>query len=213
MENIIIMAETKPTLTKVFEITDPDILDTWFVECTERGFENNLSAEAMRFDWVLEQGGKWWGSMERGRVVAVSGMHPHFLDGWRMVFRGAQLEAREDVKWSPFFTHIHTWYDQASYQLEYAQSVDGKNVLVYSSTVALEENAHSPRSHNFHKNMSLAAEVGLVEYVGTKKVYGELQAIWKHNMEVIMEKQVVRPGLYSLMDVINDKNVREHVSS
>ena len=203
----------KPTLTKVFEITDPDILDTWFVECTERGFENNLSVEAMRFDWVLKQGGKWWGSMERGRVVSVSGAHPHFLDGWRLTFRGAQLEARKGVKWNPFFTHVHHWYDHASYQLEYAQSVAGKNVLVYSSTPVQASDAHSPHSHNYHKNSFLAAEVGLLECMGDKKVYGKLQTVWKYNVEVFMEKQVVRPGLYSLMDVTNDKNVSEHVSS
>ena len=203
----------KPIPTKVFEIEDPSILDTWFVECIERGFENNLNVEAMKFYWVLEQGGKWWGSMEQGRVVAVSGAHPHFLDGWRLTFRGAQLEARKGVKWNPFFTHIHHWYDHASHQYEYAQSVAGKNVSVYSSTVALEDRAHSPEAHKHHTNHELAAEVGRMEHVGNKKVYGELQAIWKHNMEVFMEKQAVRPGLYSLMDVTNDKNVREHVSS
>ena len=49
--------------------------------------------------------------------------------------------------------------------------------------------------------------------MGDKKVYGKLQTVWKYNVEVFMEKQVVRPGLYSLMDVTNDKKVREHVSS
>lgn len=207
------MAETKPTLTKVFEITDPDILDTWFVECTERGFENNLNVEAMKFYWVLEQGGKWWGSMEQGRVVGVSGAHPHFLDGWRVTFRGAQLEARKGVEWNPFFTHIHHWYDHSSYQLEYAQSVAGKNVSVYGSTVALEDRAHSPQSYRHHKNLFLAAEVGLMKHMGNKEVFGELQAVWKYNIEVLMEKQMVRPGLYSMIEVTNDKNEREHVSS
>ena len=214
MGNVIDMAKIKPTLTKVFKITDPSILDTWFAECAERKFGNNLSAEAMKFYWVLEQGGGWWGSMEEGRVVAVSGMHPHFLGGWRTSFRGCQLEGRRGVKWTPFFTHLHIWYDHKAYQLEYAQSIDGKNVLVYGTTgIAEGVIAHSPHVHSHHKNMFLAAEVGLVEHIGEKMVQGYLQTVWKYNIEVFMEKQKVRPGLYSMIEVTNDKNEREYVSS
>ena len=200
-------------LTKVFEITHPDILDTWFRECAERRFENNLSAEAMKFDWVLEQGGKWWGSMENGRVVDVSGVHPNFLDGWRVFFRACQLEGRRGVKWNPYFTHIHHDYDQGSYQYQYVRNVSGNNTPLYITTVATEGRAGSPLAHRHHQNLFLAAEVGLCEYLEEKKVYGELQAVWKWNMEVLMNKQKVRPGLYSMMEVTNDKNKREHVSS
>jgi hypothetical protein len=129
------------------------------------------------------------------------------------------LEARKGVKWNPFFTHIHFWYDHGSYALEYAQSVAGKDVPIYGSTVVLEEDANSPNQHKHWKNVTLAVGAGIMGHVGSKvetlrkNVYNELQDIWTCNIEVLMEKQVVRPGLYSLMDVANDKNERENVSS
>jgi hypothetical protein len=212
MGNIIIMAEIKPVLTKVFEVTDPSILHAWFAECTKRGFNNNISVEAMRFDWVLEQGGRWWASMENGKIIAISGTHPHFLDGWRIMFRGAQLTSRKNIEWSPSFSHIHMWYDHALHQIDYVESNGGKDIPCYCSSDS-QSSSDSSTSARYYKNFKLAAEIGIIENLGHKKIYNELQNVWRIHKATLKEKYVVRPGLYSLMDVINDKNVREHVSS
>ena len=61
--------------------------------CKQKNYTNNSNLEALKFEWCLDQGGTWFVTEKDNRILAISGIHP-FMDGYRALYRGAQIEVR-----------------------------------------------------------------------------------------------------------------------
>ena len=75
------------------EITEvTPALEDFISQCTLLGYKNNSSLKEMRWDWCL-QGGMWYATYDRAQHnVVCTGIHP-FKNGYRALYRGAQLRS------------------------------------------------------------------------------------------------------------------------
>ena len=162
-------------------ITDPGHLVEFFMACSERGFGNNVSPDVMRFDWVLEQGGGWWVSEVDDEILAVSGAHP-FQDGWRVMFREAQLKPRIKTL-SRLHKQSHCWVDHVPLQIKYID----KDCPIYFTTNKNKEDDVSGKMLKVDKAMKPLSGRGIIEYIDTAEYYNTLQSKWKLNKERYFE--------------------------
>ena len=80
-------------MTETIRIQNPTTLTNFLKLCKHMGFANNENLTALKWQWLIDNGGSWWGTVLNGNIIAVSGVHP-FRNGYRTLFRGVQTFQR-----------------------------------------------------------------------------------------------------------------------
>ena len=159
--------------TTITEVT-PE-LEQYILECDKLGFKNNNSLKAMKFDWLLDNG-MWYGTFKDSKLIAVSGIHL-FKDGYRALFRGAQLEARPVSGLNRY--QMQSWGIADHLPLQIKFSMDAP---VYITTNVANDS--SGRMNRIHKSFSIMEKHGqMVEYCRDEEISYTQQSIWKVNTE------------------------------
>ena len=153
-------------------------LDTFIQECDRRGYGNNRSYKAMKFDWCLDTGGMWFASQKpNGEIVAVSGVHP-FDDGYRALFRGVQTEEREFSGLTKYQLRNHCFAEHIPYAIEHAGSAP-----IYVTTSPYAKDDRSGSMQRIHKSAEILAKQGVFEFVEQREVFYVQQAVWILNRD------------------------------
>ena len=151
-------------------------LMTFIDKCEEKGFLNNKSLKLMKWEWCLETGGAWFVTYtdDLKEIISVSGIHP-FEDGFRVLFRGAQLETRP-CGLNRYHMQSYCFADQLPMQIDFA---DGKPIYI---TTNVEHDA-SGRMNKVDKLFHKLADFNIVHFVEQKEVWYTKQNIWKLNVD------------------------------
>ena len=147
-------------------------------KCRSLGFENNSSLQAMKWDWCLENGA-WYGTSYNRQLVSVSGVH-QFEDGYRGLFRGAQLETRPVKALTRYQMQSYCISEQLPQQIEFA----GGRALYITTNVS---NDASGRMNRIHRSFSVMAQGGMVEYMGDAEIFYTQQSVWRLNVDRYFE--------------------------
>lgn len=147
--------------------------------CKDVGFLNNGSLAAMKWHWCLANGGAWYATYKGDDIVSMSGVHP-FLDGYRALFRGAQLEPRS-VGLNRYHMQSYCFHGHLPYQIDFA---NGKPVYITTNT----ETDASGKMSMINRLFTLMSDSGMVRFIGTEDVYNASQNVWL--LDVDMYKEV-----------------------
>jgi hypothetical protein len=153
-----------------------DQLDIFLDICGQMGYTNNNSLEAMKFNWCIEQGGTWWVTKNNmGKILAISGIHP-FMDGYRALFRGAQIESRQHKTLNKYKLQDYTFSDHLYEQIQWANS----NKIYVTTNVT---NDNSGKMNRVHRSAKVLEKQGVFKYMYDKEIFYVNQSIWKVNID------------------------------
>lgn len=147
--------------------------------CKDLGFMNNGTLAAMKWHWCLANGGAWYASYKDGEIISMSGIHP-FKDGYRALFRGAQLEPRS-VGLNRYHMQSHCFHGHLPYQIDLA---NGKPVYITTNT----DTDASGKMSMINRLFTRLAESRMVTFIGAEDVYNAVQNVWL--LDVDMYTQV-----------------------
>lgn len=151
-------------------------LHAFLAACDKKGFANNNSLAAIKWEWCMETGGAWFATYkDDGSIVSVSGVHP-FEDGYRALFRGAQLEPRLSGI-NKYHMQSYCFHSQLPHQISFVG-----NLPLYITTNV--ENDASGKMIRINNTFQLLEKIGLVSLVEQAPVFYVVQNIWKLNVEV-----------------------------
>ena len=158
-------------------ISEPSVeLQRFLDESTLRGFDNNATLDAMKWDWCLENGGAWYATYRADdSIVSVSGIHP-FSDGYRALFRGAQLEPRP-IGINKYHMQSHCFHSQLPLQIAFAKHY----MPIYITTNV--DNDASGMMTRINRTFMLLETLGLVEHKELTKLGNTLQNVWQLDVE------------------------------
>lgn len=153
-------------------------LEDFIEQCTLLGWKNNSSLKELRWEWCLE-GGMWYATYNDDKIISLTGIHP-FKDGYRALYRGAQLSPRPIKGLSRY--QMQSWgiYDHLPLQIEFA-----KGKPLYITTNIDKDN--SGRMNRIHKSFTAMAKGGMVDYIDDEKIFNALQSVWKLNVNRYFE--------------------------
>lgn len=160
---------------RLFQIDDK-IID--FVnECNKLNFKNNKDLKSMKWDWCIDQGGAWFGTFtdDNDKIISITGIHP-FKDGFRALFRSAQLCPRPTTGLSKYLMHSWAIYDHLPLQIEFS---NGKPLYITTNI----ENDASGKMNRVHRSFFIMSKGNMVEYIGDEEIFYARQSIWKLNVD------------------------------
>ena len=158
-------------------------------KCNELGYKNNDSLKAMKYEWLLEQGGVWhcvtWGGLEEGYgdMLSLAGCHPlPEVDdnAWRVMFRGVQLPKNYGYGMSKYHMNALTWRHKLPKQLEF---IGDKDAYI-TTNISNDASGKMNKIHRLFKNLN---KLGMVEHHSDMELYNTEQSIWKLNKEKYKE--------------------------
>jgi len=161
-------------------------IENFCTECSQLGYENNGSLKAMKYEWCLKNGGAWWAVYKNNKIISMAGAHP-FEDGFRFLFRGAQIEhtrgglSKKHMTSSP-------WEYILPEQIAWASGVATEETPAYITT-NIEHDA-SGKMNRIHRVLQLLERQGIVSYMCDKEIYYTLQSVWKLNVGAYYETLV-----------------------
>lgn len=169
----------KYTTTRLLEVTTK--VNRFISQCNLLGYKNNNSLEAMKWEWCIAQGGMWYGTEDcsTDAIVSITGIHP-FKDGYRALFRGAQLIPRPVRGLNKY--QMQSWgiYEHLPLQINFAQ---GKPLYITTNI----SNDASGKMNRIHKSFSIMEKGNMVDYIGDEEVFYTQQSIWKLNTDRYFE--------------------------
>ena len=153
-------------------------VEHFIAECALLGYKNNSSLKEMRWDWCLD-GGMWYATYENDVIISITGIHP-FKDGYRALYRGAQLKAHSVKGLNRY--QMQSWgiYDHLPLQIEFA---NGKPLYITTNV----SNDASGRMNRIHKSFSIMAAGGMVDYIGDEQIFNAVQSVWRLNNDKYFE--------------------------
>ena len=153
-------------------------LEDFIEQCTLLGYKNNSSLKELRWNWCLE-GGMWYVTYEEDSIISISGIHP-FKDGYRALYRGAQLSPRPIKGLNRY--QMQSWgiYDHLPLQIEFA-----KGKPIYITTNVNKDN--SGRMNRIHKSFTVLAKGGMIDYINDEQIFNAIQSVWKLNVDRYFE--------------------------
>lgn len=146
--------------------------------CENLGFKNNNSLKAMKWHWCLDKGA-WYGTSVNDKIVSISGIH-EFEDGYRALFRGAQLETRPIRGLTRYQMQSYCISEQLPKQIEYA---NGKPLYITTNI----SNDASGKMNRIHRSFGVMEQGGMVEYIKDDEIFNEQQSIWRLNVDRYFE--------------------------
>lgn len=153
-----------------------DVQEVWQFanECYSKGYMNNASLKAMKFEWCIQQGGAWYATYDKDNIISISGIHP-FKDGYRALFRGAQLQPRS-IGINKYHMQSYCFYDQLPLQIKFANS----NPVYITTNV---ENDASGKMTRIDKTFHHLAKFGVVDHIAQEEIFYTLQNVWQLNVK------------------------------
>ncbi len=139
----------------------------------------------MKFDWCIAEGGAWFATYENNKIISVSGIHP-WLNGWRVLFRGAQTKARNSGL-SKHHMQSYCFHSQMPLQIEYAKERERypEDLCIYITTNT--ETDQSGKMLRINKTFNLLERTGLVKNMGRAEAYHVIQNVWLLDVEKYTE--------------------------
>lgn len=169
---------------KAYGADDRSSLEEFCQICSELGYINNASIEAMKLDSA-----KFFLALDGSKIVSVAGVHqlPEINDrAWRCLFRGAQLPGYSPT-WSMdiFKSGIH--FSQFLYmQIKFVLDLDPNSEFYISTNVNSNTGAKSSRLNDVM--MPRIAKRGIWDlHLENFELYHVPQNLWKVNVAVYME--------------------------
>jgi len=147
-------------------------------KCSQRGFMNNADLKAMKWEWCLENGA-WFATYKDNNIISITGVHK-FKDGYRALFRGAQLETRPVAGLNRYQMQSYGMCDHLPLQIEFANGLP-----VYITTNIT--NDESGRMNRIHKSFSVMAKSDMLTHIGDEDVFYVQQSIWQVNVDRYFE--------------------------
>lgn len=141
--------------------------------CKTKGFKNNESLKAMKFDFA-----EFWGAWCNNKLVAVAGAHalPEVhSNAVRVLFRGCQIKETYKGLGKHHMNSIG-FRDILPVQMDAYKDKD-----LYITTNVY--NDASGRMNRTHRAMKLLDKEGILEYNYDMELYFTKQSIWKINKE------------------------------
>jgi hypothetical protein len=132
----------------------------------------------MKWEWCLENGA-WFATYKDNNIISITGVHK-FKDGYRALFRGAQLETRPVAGLNRYQMQSYGMCDHLPLQIEFANGLP-----VYITTNIT--NDESGRMNRIHKSFSVMAKSGMLTHVGDEEVFYVQQSIWQVNVDRYFE--------------------------
>ena len=153
-------------------------LEEFIEECKLLGWKNNSSLKELICDWCLEKG-MWYATYTEDKIISLTGIHP-FKDGYRALYRGAQLKAHPVKGLNRY--QMQSWgiYDHLPLQIEFA---NGKPLYITTNVT----NDASGRMNRIHKSFSVMAAGGMVDYIGDEQIFNAVQSVWRLNNDKYFE--------------------------
>ena len=164
---------------ETYRLFDKDIpqVNKFLDVCTQKEFKNNTSLEVIKWSWCKKEG-SWWGTFNNKQLIALSGMHP-FKDGYRALFRGAQIETRPMKGLNRYQFQSWGFYAHLPLQIEWARWQGKENIYITTNV----ENDASGRMNRIHKSFTALQKAGVVDYLGDEEIFYTLQSVWKVNID------------------------------
>ncbi len=163
-------------------------LDIFCEKCKSLGYQNNQSLHAMKFDWVLENGGIWHCVLnEKQEIVSLAGCHPLpevNNNAWRVQFRGVQLPQDYGTGLSKYFMSSLIWRLILPYQLEFLAKEYNNTNEIYVSTTKIDNSGLMAR---IHKMFFILEKLNLVEKYADMNLFFTDQTVWKLNTKKYLE--------------------------
>ena len=150
-------------ITELLQLTDDHLFQVheFCIKCKKLNYVNNQSLEAMKWDKAI-----WFGHFADDKIVSLSGVHD-FLDGYRVMFRGATLSGVSNK----FLNKI-----QAHDQMDNINNIHDKSIFYFTLNISNNAGAKSNRLRKWvHTGRGWPGST----YIGTQEVYGEVQEIWE----------------------------------
>jgi len=147
-------------------------------KCSQRGFMNNADLKVMKWEWCLENGA-WFATYKDNNIISITGVHK-FKDGYRALFRGAQLETRPVAGLNRYQMQSYGMCDHLPLQIEFANGLP-----VYITTNIT--NDESGRMNRIHKSFSVMAKSDMLTHIGDEEVFYVQQSIWQVNVDRYFE--------------------------
>lgn len=151
-------------------------LDSFFEECLQNGFVNNVSRDTMKFDTVKIRFGNYWGLELNKRLIATAGCleFPEVSENaFRIQFRGCELP-QTDVKKTLSKSHFNssTFRELIPYQIQWARNMGSEEL--YLTTNLDNKN---------HRAMQLIAKQGYLTLYSEEMLFDKEQAIWRLDVD------------------------------
>lgn len=162
--------------TIILRNPNDDLID--FIEkCKKLNYKNNNSLESMKF----YESKVWFATYHNNKIVGISGLHK-FRDGWRALFRGAQLYS---IPGGLSKNHMNCW--MFYYHLPFViDLVQGDPIYITTNT----QNDASGHMTKIDKLYHLLAKNKIVNHISNEHLRGVNQNIWQLNVEVYEEARV-----------------------
>jgi len=169
--------------TKIINSVTPE-LEQFTKDCEASGYHNNSSIKAMKFDWCIAEGGAWFATYDNNKIICVTGIHP-WLNGWRALFRGAQIQARPGL--SKHHMSSYGFHSHLPLQIAWVKERERypENLAIYITTNTETDN--SGKMLRINKTFNLLQRVGLVDNLGRAEAYGVTQNVWLLNVDKYTE--------------------------
>jgi len=153
-------------------------VEHFIAECALLGYKNNSSLKEMRWDWCLD-GGMWYATYENDVIISMTGIHP-FKDGYRALYRGAQLKVHPVKGLNRY--QMQSWgiYDHLPLQIKFA---NGQPLYITTNV----SNDASGRMNRIHKSFSIMAAGEMVDYIGDEQIFNAVQSVWRLNNDKYFE--------------------------
>jgi len=164
-------------------ITD---IELFCKKCELLNYNNNNSLSSMKYDWCLNEGGAWWGAYRNNSIVSIAGCHP-FWDGYRFLFRGAQIEPATTSISKKHLTSI-PWSIIMPEQIAWTSGVSTEDTPAYITTNISHD--ESGKMNRTHRVLQLLEKQGIVTYHSDSEIYYVMQSVWKLNVGAYYETLV-----------------------
>ncbi len=164
-------------MIKVFPLQDTYELDYFCKVCKDKGYQNNSSYKAMKYDWCKEVG-EYWGAYYNDQLVAVAGCHPLpevSSNAVRVLFRGCQIID----PYKGLNKHHMSSIGFRNILPEQIKFNKGKDLYI---TTNVYHDA-SGKMNRTHKAMRLLDKEGILSYTKDIELYFTMQSIWKVNID------------------------------
>jgi hypothetical protein len=121
----------------------------------------------------------WYATYDNQTIVSITGIHP-FKDGYRALYRGAQLWSRPMKGLNRY--QMQSWgiYEHLPLHIEFA-----KGSPLYITTNINKDN--SGRMNRIHKSFTAMEKGGMVSYQGDEQIFNAMQSVWKLNVDRYFE--------------------------
>jgi hypothetical protein len=119
----------------------------------------------------------------------MSGMHP-FKDGYRVLFRGAQIEQRPIKGLNRYQFQSWGMWKELPMQIEWAKW-QGKDKIYITTNVS---NDASGKMNRIHRAFNALEKAGVVEYCGDEEIFFTQQSVWRVNIQKYFEVRKIYEG-------------------